>query len=206
MATTTKAPVKKAPAKKTAPRKAPIPEPINPWDRQLNETGVAYQAFQTYRDIGLTRSQTKVALQVGKSQALMERWSAKHSWALRAASWDREIDREHQLTQIESRRAASKRNAKIAQSAMNQVVKKLVTMTEKDLDANSMTRLMDVASKLERLALDESTENVQVSGPGGGPVQTADVTLLTDEERLSRMETLHRELTSRLHKAKEDDA
>lgn len=208
MATTTKTPTKTTATKPkkvaTKPKKKPrVPEPEHPWDQQPSESSQSFASFILYRDMGMTRSIAKVAKQVGKGHALLNRWSQRDSWAIRVAAWDRELDREWQLEQKEARRTAAKRNAKIAQAAMAKVVTKLGSMTERDLDANSMSRLMEVASKLERLSLGESTDNVSVSGPGGGPVLHEDVSLLTDEERLHRMEVLQRELASRIGKSGE---
>ena len=48
------------------------------WERLENESSRAFEAFSAYRDLGPQRSLAKVAETLGKSKALMERWSAKH--------------------------------------------------------------------------------------------------------------------------------
>ena len=213
MATTAtkKQPVKKPAPKKTPTKKgttrkpvAPKRENLDPWEQQPNESMPAFQAFTIYRDAGLTRTIAKVAKECKKTPSLLGRWSRVNSWTLRSSAWDREMDRDWLLEQRVMRRRASKRNATTAALAMQKVGAKLLEMTTKDLDAQSVARLMEAASKLERLALGESTENVSVSGPGGGPVQV-DVGVLTDEERRTRMETLMRELGSRLRTNEEDE-
>lgn len=61
---------------------------IRPWDRQPGESSKAYEAFVTYRDLGHDRTVPKVAGQLGKSQALMTRWSSQHNWVSRSSAWD----------------------------------------------------------------------------------------------------------------------
>jgi hypothetical protein len=53
---------------------------LRAWERQPGETSRSYEAFCTYRDLGTARSLANVGEVLGKSKALMERWSAAHSW------------------------------------------------------------------------------------------------------------------------------
>jgi hypothetical protein len=72
------------------------------------------------------------------------------------------------------------RHGKIAVLGQNLVVKgieKLLADVERgkrDLSASDASRLLDVAVKIERLSRGESTENHEVSGPGGGPIEITD--------------------------------
>ena len=50
------------------------------WERQENESARAYEAFSLYRDMGAERSLVKVGHSLGKSRALIERWSSQHDW------------------------------------------------------------------------------------------------------------------------------
>ena len=61
---------------------------IKPWSRQVGETSKAYEAFEVYRDLGPDRSTRRVSEQLGKSDALIHRWSSKHGWPDRARAWD----------------------------------------------------------------------------------------------------------------------
>jgi len=58
------------------------------WERQVNESERAYQAFDVYRRLGLDRSLVKAAREVGKSRQLLERWSVRHCWQDRMLAWD----------------------------------------------------------------------------------------------------------------------
>jgi len=65
----------------------------NLYDRLAGESDQAWQAFYTFRDMGVDRSLPQVAERCTKSTSLMKRWSAKYTWAERAKAWDSEQDR-----------------------------------------------------------------------------------------------------------------
>lgn len=206
-------PAKKTPPKKRAPRKTTKPvAPDEPWDQQPEESTPAWEAFRTYRDMGATRSTAKVARRLGKSKTLMDRWSGANSWQIRVSAYDKFLDREWQKEVKERRRRAARRNADMSAKAMDLVHSQMDVliarldpeddryMPEAALDVLDMRRLVDSLGKLERLALDESTENVQVTGKDGGPVRV-DYTKLTDEERIERLKHLRDEAVKRLDAA-----
>lgn len=56
------------------------------WERRADESEQAYEAFSVYRDI--VRSTAKVGQKLGKSTALIHRWSAKYDWVERARAYD----------------------------------------------------------------------------------------------------------------------
>lgn len=58
------------------------------WTRREGETSVAYEAFREYLNQGPKRSLASVGKTLGKSLALMERWSAAHDWVARALAHD----------------------------------------------------------------------------------------------------------------------
>lgn len=62
------------------------------WTRRENETSVAHDAFKTYLYQGKDRSLANVGKALGKSTALMERWSAAHDWVSRSVAYDKYVD------------------------------------------------------------------------------------------------------------------
>lgn len=123
-----------------------------PWERQLNESTQAFEAFASYRDMGASRSLAKVSRHVCKSKALMERWSVEHDWVKRVAAWDAEKDRvarESQLTDIKEMR---KRHAAIAKKMMDTADNALNNINPNDVSTNEIARLVEIASKLERIS------------------------------------------------------
>jgi hypothetical protein len=63
------------------------------WERRANESGAAWQAFQTYRDLGVLRSQRKAFEKLGKSRTVIEHWARDHDWNERVAAFDQAQDR-----------------------------------------------------------------------------------------------------------------
>lgn len=61
---------------------------MDPWERRVDETPVAYAAFTEYLDQGGDRSTERVAHRLGKSKTLMDRWSSRHDWVERSRKWD----------------------------------------------------------------------------------------------------------------------
>lgn len=59
------------------------------WARRDNEGGPPYEAFRAYLEQGPgKRSHTAVAEELGKSRAIVGRWSADHDWVERSQAWD----------------------------------------------------------------------------------------------------------------------
>lgn len=89
-------------------------EERKPWERLPDETTPAFEAFKEYRDMGEKRSIAKVAEKLGKSDKLLERWSAKHDWGNRVKAWDDEIEHkasESLLNEIAKMRARQRKQA-----------------------------------------------------------------------------------------------
>jgi hypothetical protein len=83
-----------------------------PWEQQPGESARGYQGFVVYRDLEASRSLRKVAAQLRKNDSLIERWSSKHDWVVRAHAYDAHIlqlrlnAREERLIQTDARREA----------------------------------------------------------------------------------------------------
>lgn len=80
---------------------------MNKWERQPNESAQAFEAKRKYLEMGVGRSNAKVGRELGKSTALMDRWSRQWDWVKAAEDWD------NHLAGIDYA-AISKRRAKIA--------------------------------------------------------------------------------------------
>ena len=59
------------------------------WDKQDGESSRAYEAFQTYLNMGADRSLDKVVQKLDKSRTLISRWSHTYKWVERTAAYDR---------------------------------------------------------------------------------------------------------------------
>lgn len=70
-----------------------------PWERQKGESAKAYEAFKCYRDLGSTRSVSKVAQKCEKSDTIIRRWSSRWNWTERIRAWDNDIAGQEYETQ-----------------------------------------------------------------------------------------------------------
>ncbi|MFE0640118.1 hypothetical protein [Streptomyces sp. NPDC058877] len=174
----------------------------DPWDRQTDESPVAFAGFAAYRDMGPARSITRVARELNKSRALIARWSSAHAWVLRAQAWDREQDRVFLAEQADARRAAARRHVKISQAFLGKVVARLQSLDPRELSPDQLLRYFQVAAEIERKVLspdgttlpDAVDDNVLQAGE------------MSDEERHARMEQLRRELERRIGETPEEEA
>lgn len=125
---------------------------VEPWERQPGETSKQYAAFCAYRDIGPDRSMAKAGEILGKYPGGLEEWSAKNDWVKRAAAWDDEMDRIARKEHLAEIKKMRERHAGIAQRALEKVAEALETIDPAEMKDGDVARLMDTASKLERLS------------------------------------------------------
>ncbi len=140
------------------------------WERLPDETAKSFEAFCTYRDMGIDRSLAKVGEKLGKSTALMERWSRRHDWVRRAAAWDDEQERiERETAQKEQAKAIRdmrRRHAGLANTMLVKAALALQRIPEDEIKAGDITRMVDVASKLERISRGDVGEVVEERNGG----------------------------------------
>lgn len=125
---------------------------VQPWERQDGETARAYEAFSEYRDMGAERSLAKVGQKLGKSKAQMEKWSKKYSWVSRAEQWDLEEDRLIRVALTKDIGAMRKRHTKVAEAMILKAAKALQRIPDDEIKAQDVSRMIDVATKLERIS------------------------------------------------------
>lgn len=135
------------------------------WERLKDETTKQYEAFCVYRDLGTDRSLRAVAEKLGKSEQLMSRWSAKNHWVDRSTAWDDEqerIERETaQKEQAKAIREMRKKHADLASAMLLKAARALKKIPDDEIKAGDMTRMVDVASKLERISRGDVGEVVE---------------------------------------------
>lgn len=132
-----------------------------PWERQFDESAQAFEAFACYRDMGAARSTAKVSRVLCKSVSLMNRWSAEHDWVKRVAAWDAEKDRVARETQIKDIIEMRQRHAAIAKKMMDTADHALEHIRPDEVSTNEIARLVEIASKLERIARGDAGEVIE---------------------------------------------
>ena len=150
----------------------PMPQP-EPWERQEGETAKPFEAFCIYRDMGPDRSLAKVGQKLGKSAALMERWSAQHEWVKRVAAWDVEQDRIARQEQLKEIKKMRNRHAGMAKALIVKAGRALNRIPDDEITMNDISRMIDVASKLERISRGDVGEVIEErdGGKAINPVQ-----------------------------------
>ncbi|MEI6806495.1 MAG: hypothetical protein WCK49_08335, partial [Myxococcaceae bacterium] len=63
------------------------------WQRQLEETSPAFEAFVLFRDMASPRSIKQVADLLGKGRSVLDEWAKKYRWNDRCRLWENEIDK-----------------------------------------------------------------------------------------------------------------
>ncbi|WP_372407454.1 hypothetical protein [Streptomyces luteireticuli] len=167
------------------------------WERQTGESAAAWEAFACYRDLGLSRSISKVAANLNKARSVLERWSTSHQWVLRAEAYDREQDRLWRAERHQAARDIARRHARLASAAQAKLVARLQHLDPDRLSPSDVIRWLEATIRIERQAY--SIDQIEATATASGAaVDAPDVAQLTDEERRARMEQLRRELETRL--------
>lgn len=138
--------------------KANTPEP---WERQPNETSRAYEAFCVYRDMGPGRSINKTGRSLSKNRTTISEWSVKYEWVRRTAEWDAEQDRIARQAQIDEIKKMRKRHADIANAMLIKAAKALQSIPADEIKASDVSRMVEIASKLERLSRGDVGEVIE---------------------------------------------
>lgn len=147
---------------------------MNVWDRREGETAKAYSAFITYRDLGAERSLSKVSKALGKSTALLCRWSSANDWTARAEAWDanQQLSDDDRRARLRDELIEDEIADYRAQLLQWRKTWDIATRTP-DPDFQNLTKWRRDISAMGRLALglpDKVTES-QLTGAGGGDLQ-----------------------------------
>lgn len=132
---------------------APRPEDDRKaWDRQPGETAQAFEGFAMYRDLGEARSLAKVRQGLGKSRALVEKWSRVWCWVLRVESWEVEQDRRAQRKASDEILAMRQRHADAGVALMAKAVERLQAVDVNTLTPTQVAAWMATGAQLEARA------------------------------------------------------
>lgn len=136
---------------------------VKAWERQEDESQEAYEAFELYLELGAQRSLVKVAKRVGKSHALIERWSRRDQWQRRVLLYDRwrarVLNEEILLGTAEMRQRAIK-TAIAMQSSVAQRLTNLSKAEVAKLRPSELVAIFNSATKAEASARDISPEEL----------------------------------------------
>ena len=135
------------------PQGDPHHAPPCAWHQYPNESEDAFEAFAAYRDAAICdRSLAKVARKLGKSTAMLERWSSANGWRRRVFEYDNEQDRIRLAAHDQTIAQMSKRHAQAAQLVFVKVVEYLQTLDVAALDPKDVVSLFRTCVMVERQA------------------------------------------------------
>jgi hypothetical protein len=137
----------------------------------MRETPQAARAFEDYYDLGEDRSLRKLADSRGQEEgkrrarlATLEQWSSKHHWQERIIQRDREKAAAKRKKHDADIEAMNERHVLIATTHEVKAIKQIEVLTKGEtFSASAAVRLLDITTKLERLARGAPTENVEQS-------------------------------------------
>ena len=109
--------------------------------------------------MGDERSLRAVGQRLGKSRALIERWSRTYQWVERVASYDADVQRKAHAKAVDKRRKMVDRHISIALKMQEKALKALEQMDPADIDPKNLIAMLREATKLEQemrtVAVDE---------------------------------------------------
>lgn len=155
------------------------------FEQQPKESAKAFEAFSMYLNMGPERSLAAVGQKVGKSKSLLERWSAKFDWPGRVqaqgaylAIVEREateaVARGRSAVWVKRQQEVREREWEMHEKCIAAAKRGLAAFMEREkVYANlaDISRVLEVASKLGRLATGMATDKTEVTGEGGGPIR-----------------------------------
>ncbi|WP_303051935.1 hypothetical protein [uncultured Dialister sp.] len=121
------------------------------WIQQPGETAKQFEAFQVYYTMPAgERSLAKVGKKLGKSTALMERWSTKNHWVDRARNHDKELARIAYEEEARKVKAMAARHAKLGLALQNKGIMALNDVEKEEMDLKNILLFIRQGVALER--------------------------------------------------------
>ena len=155
------------------------------FEQQPKESGKAFAAFAMYLSMGSERSLAQVGKKLGKSEGLIERWSKRFDWGGRVQAHGAHFAAiEREATEAVARGKATewlKRQQELREREW-MMHEKCIAAAERGLKAfmerekvyanlSDIARMLEVASKLGRLAAGMATDKTEITGEDGGPIR-----------------------------------
>ena len=122
-----------------------------PWEQQPGESAKAFEAFETYRDMGASRSNAKVGQKLGKSKTLIDRWSSAYNWPDRARAYDRDLDRQAHDQAVRSVQQMTDRHIRISMTLQAKALDALENLETNQLTPKMILAFLTKATELERV-------------------------------------------------------
>jgi len=157
------------------------------FEQQPKESAKAFAAFAEYLNLGSERSLAAVAQKLTKSSRLIKRWSRRFDWPARVAAHaghmaavEREavegLTRGKAAEWLRRQTDLKEREWEMHEKCIAAARRALSAFMERDrvyANLGDIARILEVASRLGRMASGLATESVEHTGEGGGPIRVA---------------------------------
>ncbi|MEI7732840.1 MAG: hypothetical protein WCO56_24930 [Verrucomicrobiota bacterium] len=142
------------------------------------ESAKAFAAFSLYLNMGAQRSTQAVAKQLAKSEQLIRRWSARYGWTARVQAHGAHLAMvERQATEVAARSKAAEWLARQVEhreeewrirnelvEAGREALRRWKENPQRCGSLEGIARMLELASKLGRLASGMPTDHTEVTG------------------------------------------
>ena len=141
------------------------------WERQPGESPQAYEAFVSYRDMGVERSVRAVGQRLDKSRTQIGKWSSAWKWVVRARTWDNELDRAARAKAVKKAGEMKDRHVNLAMQLQKKALEALEDVDMASPAARNLLMFIEKATTLERL---NRLEQAGIAPDGKGAQTSAD--------------------------------
>jgi hypothetical protein len=136
---------------------------IKPWEQFPTEPRSAYQVFNDFcRAYPKELSLKELTDMTGYGVSALRHWSKRWRWKERFYEWARKCDKEALIEQADIRKEMNDRQAKIASDILGKALTRIERIDVDELSPREVVQWADVASKLERTAIEDNRKLVEV--------------------------------------------
>lgn len=155
------------------------------FEQQPKESDKAFAAFSLYLSMGTKRSTDAVARKLAKSRQLIRKWSARWQWTSRVTAYSghlARVEREASEALARSKSAEWLTRQQALRETEWEMHEKCVAAARKALNKflerdkvfatlADIARILEVASKMGRMATGLATDKTEITGEDGGPIK-----------------------------------
>jgi len=155
------------------------------FEQQPKESDKAFAAFSLYLSMGPERSIDEVAHKLNKSRTIIGRWSGRWQWVDRVAAHAQHlalVEREATEALARGKSAEWLTRQQTLRETEWEMHEKCIAAARRGLEAylerekvyanlSDIARMLEIASKLGRLATGMPTDKTEITGEDGGPIR-----------------------------------
>ena len=154
-----------------------------PWERQEDESQVAFEAFCVYRDLGhepegqpkVKRTYANVARKLGKSQQIVARWGLRWDWDHRSREYDNELQRMELKARKDEIKKMQKMHVQYGLALQKKALQALSRLAEEDMSTRNVLDYLIQGIEIEKRARTEGVvDSMQQGSKGGGTLNLLD--------------------------------